>query len=146
MLKLENIHNVTLAKDGQEAYDIVKSNMDKAIVYDLIFMDIQVRSDDITSLHHVPTGLLDAEYGWSTKHTSYSPVRIFRTNCCVNCIRGRKQYQGLHGFWDEHVPQVRSLYVFHTAQSSKLTRDSKPIRRPALKQVLEKFLTISEGT
>jgi CheY-like chemotaxis protein len=90
MLKLENIHNVTLAKDGQEAYDIVKSNMDKAIVYDLIFMDIQVRNGHFTGLYHVPTRLLDAEYGRFTKHTSYSPVGIFRTNCCINGIRGRK--------------------------------------------------------
>lgn len=42
MLNLENIHDVTVANDGQEAYNLVKASMDKAIVYDIIFMDIQV--------------------------------------------------------------------------------------------------------
>lgn len=49
MLKLENIHNITVANDGQEAYNIVKASMGKDIAYDLIFMDIQVRSADINS-------------------------------------------------------------------------------------------------
>lgn len=42
MLKLEDIYNVTVAKDGQEAYDMVKASMDCGKEYNLIFMDIQV--------------------------------------------------------------------------------------------------------
>jgi osomolarity two-component system sensor histidine kinase SLN1 len=42
MLKLEDIYNVTIAKDGQEAYDMVKTSMDRGEMYNLIFMDIQV--------------------------------------------------------------------------------------------------------
>lgn len=41
MLKLEDIYDVTVAKDGQEAYDMVKMSMDAGTVYNLIFMDIQ---------------------------------------------------------------------------------------------------------
>ena len=42
MLALEEVYDVTMVKDGQEAYDTVKSNMEKGRVFDLIFMDIQV--------------------------------------------------------------------------------------------------------
>lgn len=35
--------------------------------------------------------------------------------------------------------------AYYTAQSSRLTKDSKPIRRPALKQVLERFAAVPEG-
>lgn len=28
MLKLEKVHDVTIAKDGQEAYELVKANME----------------------------------------------------------------------------------------------------------------------
>jgi len=42
MLKLESIYDVTVAQDGQEAYDIVKASMANGLVYNLIFMDIQV--------------------------------------------------------------------------------------------------------
>lgn len=42
MLKLEDIYDVTVAKDGQEAYDMVKASMENGEVFNLIFMDIQV--------------------------------------------------------------------------------------------------------
>ena len=35
MLKLEGIYDVTIVKDGQEAYDIVKISMHEGKVYDL---------------------------------------------------------------------------------------------------------------
>jgi CheY-like chemotaxis protein len=43
MLALEEVYDVTMVKDGQEAFDTVKANMEKGVVFDLIFMDIQVR-------------------------------------------------------------------------------------------------------
>ncbi len=43
MLKLEDVYDVVVAKDGQEAYDLVKQSMSKNEYFDLIFMDIQVR-------------------------------------------------------------------------------------------------------
>jgi osomolarity two-component system sensor histidine kinase SLN1 len=42
MLKLEDIYDVTVAKDGQEAYEMVKESMERGLVFNLIFMDIQV--------------------------------------------------------------------------------------------------------
>jgi osomolarity two-component system sensor histidine kinase SLN1 len=46
MLKLEDIYDVVVAKDGQEAYDMVKESMDKGAFFDLIFMDIQMPNLD----------------------------------------------------------------------------------------------------
>lgn len=43
MLALEEVYDVTMVKDGQEAFDTVKANMETGAVFDLIFMDIQVR-------------------------------------------------------------------------------------------------------
>lgn len=46
MLALEEVYDVTMVKDGQEAFDTVKTSMEKGLVFDLIFMDIQVRSSN----------------------------------------------------------------------------------------------------
>jgi osomolarity two-component system sensor histidine kinase SLN1 len=46
MLKLEDIYDVTVAKDGQEAYEMVKASMQEGTVYNLIFMDIQMPNLD----------------------------------------------------------------------------------------------------
>ena len=44
MLKLEDVYDVVVAKDGQEAYDMVRESMAKGQFFNLIFMDIQVSS------------------------------------------------------------------------------------------------------
>jgi osomolarity two-component system sensor histidine kinase SLN1 len=51
MLKLEDIYDVTVAKDGQEALDMVKASMDgDGSPYNLIFMDVQMPNvDGLTS-------------------------------------------------------------------------------------------------
>ncbi|GAO18635.1 uncharacterized protein UV8b_03379 [Ustilaginoidea virens] len=46
MLRLEKVHNVTIAKDGQEAYELVKANMQADRPFDLILMDIQMPNLD----------------------------------------------------------------------------------------------------
>ena len=40
MLKLEDIYDVTVAKDGQEAYEKVKASMEEGLEFNLIFMEI----------------------------------------------------------------------------------------------------------
>lgn len=42
MLKLEGLQNVTVAKDGSEAVEAVKSCVEKDTAFDIIFMDIQM--------------------------------------------------------------------------------------------------------
>ncbi|RDA82979.1 hypothetical protein CP532_4464 [Ophiocordyceps camponoti-leonardi (nom. inval.)] len=46
MLKLEDVYDVTIAKDGQEAYELVKANMEREQDFDVIFMDIQMPNLD----------------------------------------------------------------------------------------------------
>lgn len=46
MLKLEDIYDVTVAKDGQEAFDLVKESMQQSRFFNLIFMDVQMPNLD----------------------------------------------------------------------------------------------------
>ncbi|PVI08300.1 osmolarity two-component system protein sln1 [Periconia macrospinosa] len=46
MLKLEDVYDVTVAKDGQEALDRVKESMENQTPYNLIFMDVQMPNLD----------------------------------------------------------------------------------------------------
>ncbi len=39
----KDITDVTVAKDGQEAYELVKASMEERNYFNLIFMDVQVR-------------------------------------------------------------------------------------------------------
>ncbi|KAI3398426.1 hypothetical protein diail_9246 [Diaporthe ilicicola] len=108
MLKLEDVYDVTIAKDGQEAYEEVKTNFERNERFDVIFMDIQMPNLD---------GL--------------QSTRLIRKM----------------GY---NAPIV-ALTAFSDASNVKDCMDSgmneflaKPIRRPALKQVLQKFATIPE--
>ena len=69
MLKLEDVYDVVVAKDGQEAYDMVKESMSKNQFFDLIFMDIQVGFTNFDFLHLRPLLThLDAESRWPSKY------------------------------------------------------------------------------
>ncbi|KAF8454667.1 hypothetical protein BDZ91DRAFT_767881 [Kalaharituber pfeilii] len=46
MLKLENVQDISFAKDGQEAVDCVKSALEQNKTFDLVFMDIQMPNVD----------------------------------------------------------------------------------------------------
>ncbi|KAF4785786.1 hsp90-like protein [Colletotrichum scovillei] len=108
MLKLEDVYDVTIAKDGQEAYDLVKANMDKNQGFDVIFMDIQMPNLD---------GLQ------STK--------------LIRKMGYKAPIVALTAFSEESN-------VKECMESGMDEFLSKPIRRPALKQVLKKFATIPE--
>ena len=111
MLKLEDVYDVTIAKDGQEAYELVKASMqpESDRKFQLIFMDIQMPN--------------------------------------VDGIQSTKMIRGM-GF--------SAPIVALTAFAEKSNEDecmasgmdyflAKPIKRPALKQVLKKYCaTITE--
>ncbi|KAL2264889.1 hypothetical protein VTJ83DRAFT_7399 [Remersonia thermophila] len=108
LLKLEEIYDVTIAKDGQEAYDLVKATMENNEHFDLIFMDIQM-----PNLDGLQSTRLIRKMGYSAPIvalTAFSEESNIR-----ECLES-----GMNEFL------------------------SKPIRRPALKQVLKKFSTIME--
>ncbi|KAL3422483.1 osomolarity two-component sensor histidine kinase sln1 [Phlyctema vagabunda] len=108
MLKLEDIYDVVVAKDGQEAYDMVKQSMDNGQFFNLIFMDIQM-----PNLDGLQSTRLIRQMGYS------API------------------VALTAFAEES--NVKECY-----DSGMDMFLSKPIRRPALKQVLKKFATIPE--
>lgn len=108
MLKLEHVYDVTIAKDGQEAYDLVKANMQNDQRFDVIFMDIQM-----PNLDGLQSTKLIREMGYS------API------------------VALTAFAEESN-------VKECMDSGMNEFLSKPIRRPALKQVLMKFATIPE--
>ena len=103
MLRLEDIYDVTVAKDGQEAFDYVKVSMEEQKLYDLIFMDIQM-----PNLDGLQSTRLIREMGYS------API------------------VALTAFAEESNVQecMDSGMNFFLA---------KPIRRPALKQVLKRY-------
>ncbi|KAK4033907.1 hypothetical protein C8A01DRAFT_19220 [Parachaetomium inaequale] len=108
LLKLEDVYDVTIAKDGQEAYDLVKANMENNQHFDVIFMDIQM-----PNLDGLASTRLIRKLGYS------SPI------------------VALTAFSEESN-------IKECMESGMNEFLSKPIRRPALKQVLAKFATILE--
>jgi len=108
LLKLEDVYDVTIAKDGQEAYDLVKANMENNQHFDVIFMDIQM-----PNLDGLQSTRLIRKMGYS------API------------------VALTAFSEESN-------VKECMESGMNEFLSKPIRRPALKQVLAKFATIPE--
>jgi osomolarity two-component system sensor histidine kinase SLN1 len=143
MLALEEVYDVTMVKDGQEAYDTVKSNMERGQVFDLIFMDIQVFMPCQSALGELLTRV-DAKSRRHSKYTTYSRDGILCTDRRTQCFRRREQYQGLHGLRNGHVYQVGVQNSTQILFLILTILPSKPIRRPALKQVLNKFATIPE--
>lgn len=108
MLALEEVYDVTMVKDGQEAFDTVKTNMEKGLVFDLIFMDIQM-----PNLDGLQSTRLIREMGYSAPIVALSAFA--EESNIKDCMESGMD-----------------MFI------------SKPIRRPALKQVLNKFATIPE--
>ncbi|KAJ5707813.1 hypothetical protein N7488_007614 [Penicillium malachiteum] len=108
MLALEDVYDVTMVKDGQEAYDTVKQNMERGSLFDLIFMDIQM-----PNLDGLQSTRLIREMGYSAPIVALS---AFAEESNVK----------------DCMDSGMDMFI------------SKPIRRPALKQVLNRFATIIE--
>lgn len=108
MLKLEDIYDVTIAKDGQEAFDLVKATMAKNQAFDVIFMDVQM-----PNLDGLQSTRLIREMGYT------SPIVALTAFSEESNVK-----ECIDSGMDEFL--------------------AKPIRRPALKQVLKKFATIPE--
>src|SRR5262249_20636432 len=108
MLKLEKVSDVTIAKDGQEAYDLVKTSMQSNLQFDLVFMDVQMPNvDGLESTRLIRKMGYRAPIVALTAFSEDSNIK--------DCMAS-----GMNEFL------------------------SKPIRRPALKQVLMKFSAIPE--
>ncbi|MCJ1395308.1 Histidine kinase [Xylographa bjoerkii] len=110
MLKLEDIYDVTVAKDGQEAFDLVKESMEQNKLFNLVFMDIQM-----PNLDGLQSTRLIREMGFS------APIVALTAFAEESNVK-----ECLDSGMDFFLP--------------------KPIRRPALKQVLKRYCaTIEEA-
>ncbi|KAF9884551.1 Histidine kinase [Aspergillus nanangensis] len=108
MLALEDVYDVTVVKDGQEAYDSVRANMEEGKAFDLIFMDIQM-----PNLDGIQSTRLIRQIGYSAPIVA---LTAFAEDSNIkNCMESGMD-----------------MFI------------SKPIRRPALKQVLDRFASIPE--
>lgn len=105
MLKLEEIYDVTIAKDGQEAFEKVQESMRNNKHYHLIFMDVQMPNVD---------GIQ------STKM-----IRNMGFNAPIVALTAFAEKSNE----DECMASGMDYFL------------AKPIRRPALKQVLKKYCT-----
>ncbi|KAM0117116.1 Histidine kinase osmosensor [Aspergillus fumigatus] len=102
MLRLEEVYDVTVVKDGQEAYDTVKANMEEGKVFDVIFMDIQMPNLDGLESTRLIRGM-----GYSAPIVALSAF---------------SEESNIKDCMDSGM----DMFI------------SKPIRRPALKQVLNR--------
>ena len=110
MLRLEDIYDVTVAKDGQEAYDMVKQSMEQNKLFNLIFMDVQMPNLDGLQSTRLIRGM-----GFS------APIVALTAFAEESNVR-----ECMDSGMDFFLP--------------------KPIRRPALKQVLKRYCaTIPES-
>lgn len=103
MLKMEDIYDVTIAKDGQEAFDKVSESMMNNEHYHLIFMDVQMPNvDGIQSTRMI-------------RNMGFSAPIVALTAFAEKSNEDECMASGMDYFL------------------------AKPIRRPALKQVLKKY-------
>ncbi|KAK7561469.1 hypothetical protein IWX47DRAFT_841337 [Phyllosticta citricarpa] len=103
MLKLEDIYDVAIAKDGQEALDKVKESMDSHNPYDLVFMDVQM-----PNLDGLQSTRLIREAGYSAP---------------IVALTAYAEESNVKDCFDSGMDYFLS----------------KPIRRPALKHVLNTY-------
>lgn len=119
MLKLEDVYDVTVAKDGQEALDKVKESMERQTPYNLIFMDVQM-----PNLDGLQSTRLIRQYGFDAPIVALTAVSLKRTD--PRCLANVKQY-------------AEEQNVKECLDSGMNFFLSKPIRRPALKHVLKTY-------
>jgi osomolarity two-component system sensor histidine kinase SLN1 len=123
MLALEDVQNVTVVTDGREALDRVKETMRRQDPYDIIFMDIQMPNvDGLQSTRLIRQLGFMAPIVALTAYTEVFPTR----------------YLAWGGI--ELVQQEKNVHdCLNSGMDFFL---SKPIRRPALKHVLETYYPI----
>lgn len=120
MLKLEDVYDVTVAKDGQEALDRVKESMEAGDPYNLVFMDVQMPNMD-----GLDSTRLIRQSGFSAPIVA---LTAYAEEVCICYTR-----------IDLSVLTTAQSNVKQCMESGMDFFLSKPIRRPALKHVLKTY-------
>jgi len=123
------LSDVTVAKDGQEAFELVKESMEQKKLFNLIFMDIQVCTHGC-----------EHQFFFSSANLDQMPN--------LDGLQSTRLIRGMG-----YSAPIVALTAFAEESNVKECLDSgmdyflpKPIRRPALKQVLRRYCaTIEEA-
>lgn len=103
MLKLEDVYDVTVAKDGQEALDKVKESMERQTPYNLIFMDVQMPNlDGLQSTRLIRQSGFEAPIVALTAVSLAIHLPRRPTDICT--VRRRAKCEGMFGFGHELLP------------------------------------------
>jgi osomolarity two-component system sensor histidine kinase SLN1 len=120
MLRLEGMQNVTVATDGQEAFNRIRESVEHQDAYDIVFMDIQMPRVD-----GLQASRLIRQLGF------VAPIIALTAYTEVFCTR----YLARSGI--DLMQQERNVQdCLNSGMDFFL---SKPIRRPALEHVLETY-------
>jgi osomolarity two-component system sensor histidine kinase SLN1 len=120
MLKLEDVYDVTVAKDGQEALDKVKESMERQTPYNLIFMDVQMPNlDGLQSTRLIRQSGFSSPIVALTAYAEESNVQV--------CTHFQVTFRHISNILQECLASGMDFFL------------SKPIRRPALKHVLKTY-------
>ncbi|KAL2171314.1 hypothetical protein VTG60DRAFT_3201 [Thermothelomyces hinnuleus] len=141
LLKLEDVYDVTIAKDGQEAYELVKANMEKNQLFDVIFMDIQMPNlDGLQSTRLIRKMGYSAPIVALTAFSEESNVR--------ECMES-----GMNEFLSKPIrrPALKKVLAkFATIpeepETSSLTRKTTPDKTPVATPELEVKDPLANGT
>jgi osomolarity two-component system sensor histidine kinase SLN1 len=98
MLKLEDVYDVTVAKDGQEALDKVKESMERQTPYNLIFMDVQMPNlDGLQSTRLIRQEGFSAPIVALTAYAEESNVKV--SSHTLSNMTSTHSCLGMYGLW-----------------------------------------------
>lgn len=129
MLKLEDVYDVTVAKDGQEALDRVKESMEAGDPYNLIFMDVQMPNmDGLDSTRLIRQSGFSAPIVALTAYAEEVSTCISTRNTSAN--NDLVERQAVHGVGHGFLPvQTHSPAGAKTRAQNLLSTDRRRGRR-----------------
>jgi osomolarity two-component system sensor histidine kinase SLN1 len=121
MLKLEDVYDVTVAKDGQEALDKVMESMEKQAPYNLIFMDVQMPNlDGLQSTRLIRKSGFSSPIVALTAYAEESNVKVSADSCFFSLCTYKST--GVPRLWHGFLP----LEAHSTASAQACAQDILP--------------------
>jgi osomolarity two-component system sensor histidine kinase SLN1 len=146
MLKLEDVYDVTVAKDGQEALDKVKESMEAGDPYNLIFMDVQMPNMD-----GLDSTRLIRQSGFSAPIVALTAYAEEVSSCndtflSINTNHAAVQCQAMYGIWHELLPVKAHPSTCLEACSQDLLSSNRRRRRRRTEHSTQELAKPISGT